>query len=104
MQTLRNLIFVYAFGDKIGQLRISGLAFAGACGYSSGRTGVENVLEYYAVNRISNRLTPCQLQIGSSPAGYFEGYLTDLRLDILQPEARMTQFTLDFQVFPEAIQ
>lgn len=100
--TFDDVIFVYAFGSRISQMRISGLAFNGDCADRSGGgvTGIERVMTFYRTNRIAARATPIQLQVGTTAAGRFRGYLTNFRADIVKPEARLAQFAFIFHVFP----
>lgn len=99
--TLRDVIYVYVFGDRISQLRIEGLAFAAGCP-DGGPSGIEMIMEAYQGNRIAARPDPLQLAIGVGPAGRFRGYMTGFRADIVKPEARIAQFSFTFHVFPGA--
>lgn len=113
LHTLKDLIYVYVFGERIGTITISGISFAGSCQpATSGRgsrartdtkTGIEHILEYYEQNSIARRSTPITIQIGANTSGHFTGFLTNLRVNILQPEARMAQFAFQFQSFPRAM-
>ncbi len=100
MHTLREVIYSYVFGDRISQVRIGGLSFAGACDDSSGMSGIERILQLWDENKISSRSTPVRLQIGVSSAGLFTGHITSLRAEIIRPEARICQFAFLMHVFP----
>ena len=97
--TCRDVIYAYVFGNRISQVRVAGIAFTGSCddGFT---TGIEQVLELYAENNIAARATPLQLQVGTGFAGRFTGFLTNMRAEIVRPENRLSQFALDFKVFP----
>lgn len=101
LHTLKDKIYIYVFGDRISQIRIAGLAFADTCP-GGGPSGFELVLGFYQANRVANRATPSQIQIGTSAAGHFQGYLTNFKGDVFKPEARVTQFGLIYHVFPES--
>lgn len=97
--TCKDIVYVYVFGRRISAMRISGLAFADRCP-GGGATGIEQVIDYYNQNGIAQRPTPIQVQIGTSGAGRFRGYLTNARAEIVKAEARIGQFALLFSVFP----
>lgn len=99
VHTLKSIIYIYTFGDRISQLRLGGLAFQAACNAGQG-TGIEALLGYYEQNRIAARSQPIQVQIGTEAAGRFRGYLTHFKADLLKPEARITYFSLLLHVIP----
>jgi hypothetical protein len=100
VHTLRDLIYVYAFGERIGSLRIAGISFAGGCGDNTNVSGIENVLAFYEANRIGNRNTPMTVGIGTTDAGRFSGFLTRLQVGISRPEARLAQFAFELSTIP----
>jgi hypothetical protein len=97
--TLNETVYAYVFGDRISQLRLSGLAFASGCD-GGGQSGIELIMQWYEANKISARERPIQAQIGTSSAGRLRGYLTHMRADVIRPEARISQFALIMHVFP----
>jgi hypothetical protein len=99
MHTLKDLVYVYSFGERIGQIRASGMAFARLC---NGTEGLKAVLAYYEANRLEVRSSPISIVIGTSGAGRFRGFLTELNVDVSRPEARLAQFGLQFHVLPSA--
>jgi hypothetical protein len=101
MHTLKDLVYVYSFGERIGQIRASGMAFARLC---NGTEGLPAVLAYYEANRLEVRSTPISIVIGTSGAGRFRGFLTELNVDVSRPEARLAQFGMQFHVLPSAKQ
>jgi hypothetical protein len=98
--TLDDVIYVYAFGDRISQLRIDGMAFTSNCNEAGGTGGIEAILDAYAANRIAARDEPIQIQIGTSVSGRFRGYLTGLRNDIARPDERIGTFSFLFHIIP----
>jgi hypothetical protein len=95
--TCADVIYEYAFGDRISQLQISGLAFAAGCDASQS-TGLELMISWYKANRIAVRSEPIQIAVGTT--AIFRGRLTNFRADITRPEANLAQFGLIFHVFP----
>jgi hypothetical protein len=99
--TLGDLIYSYVFGGgrRISSMQVAGAAFAGSC-QAGVMSGIDNVLSYYEQFRIGARAAPVAAQIGTSPAGYFEAFLTGAAADISHPEGRICQFALNFHVLP----
>lgn len=100
LHTLGGNIYVYVFGDRIGQLGISGLAFESVCGNTAGAIGIERVLDYYASNRIASRKTPIKVTLGVSTT--VAGYLVAVAGDIVDPSSKMYQFSLQFIMAPQS--
>ena len=98
MQTLQDNVYVYVFGDKLGELRVSGIVFAGKCKGSDGsdESGFSKVLQYYTANKISNDEkpgVPMQLEIGSTKLSAF---LVNVQTSVDRPVEGLGQFTLSF--------
>ena len=100
MHSLRDLIYTYVFGERMGQILISGISFADQCPGLTPKSGIEYVLEYYEMNRLGRRPTPVTIQLGTTPAGRFIGFLTGLQVNLQQAETRMATFGLTFAAFP----
>ena len=95
MQTLQDNVYVYVFGDKLGELRVSGIVFSGKC-VNQIASGFSKVLKYYTDNKISNKKTPgipTQLTIGTTE---FSAFLVHVQTSIDRPVEGLGQFTLNF--------
>jgi hypothetical protein len=101
LHTLKDLVYVYSFGERIGQIRASGLCFASMCnGPSDG--GLPTLLDYYETHRLEMRSQPISIAVGTSNNGRFRGFLCELNFDVARPEARLAQFGLQFHALPSA--
>jgi hypothetical protein len=98
LHTLRDFIYIYVFGERIGQASVSGLSFWDTCD-GGGVHGLEWVNYYYLQNRVSQRATPVTIILGSGTPFY--GFLTGLTLDLNNPENLIGQYALNFNVIPE---
>lgn len=98
LHTLGGNIYVYVFGDRMGQLGISGLAFDSTCEDPYNTLGIERVLDYYAQNRIANRSTPVKVTIGVKTT--LAGYLAAINGDVVDPKSRIYQFNMQFLLAP----
>lgn len=115
LHTLRDFIYVYTFGERVGQLAVEGVAFNAQCESladsvdADGNTflasqphGLEHVQAYYLDNRIVERPDPIAIVFGVDTA--FNAFLTGLRWQVIDSIERpfLGQFTLGFHVIPEA--
>lgn len=100
LHTLGGNIYVYVFGDRVGSLGISGLAFDSVCEDAAGTIGIERVLDYYAQNRIANRKTPVKITIGVKTT--LAGYLVAVAGDAVDPKSKIYQFNLQFMLAPQS--
>ena len=98
LHTLGGQVFVYVFGDKIGQLGISGLSFDSVCEDPAGTLGIERVLNYYSGHRIAARQTPVKVTIGTATT--LSGYLLGITGDVVDPKSRIWQFNMEFALIP----
>lgn len=105
LHTLDQFIYLYAFGDRIGELVLSGIAFAGTCAKDMGGNRIEkelapnNVLSYYAQNSVSRADGPEPTFITIGDAGnVILGFLTGVRLDMPNPTMPIVQWALRYSV------
>lgn len=99
LHTMQDLVHVYSFGERVGNIRAAGLAFARTC---AGIEGLTTVLEYYERNRLEARSRPVSIVIGTSGAGRFRGFLTAVHADIARPESAVAQFGFQFLMLPSS--
>lgn len=95
--SLGGPVYVYVFGDLMGNVSISGTAFAGLCDNRS-QTGIEEVFDYYNANRASQRSEVVTVSYGSES---MEGFLTHLALSPMNPELMLTNFTFIIRTLPK---
>lgn len=94
---LKEVTYVYGFGDRIGSIRISGLTFSKNC-QGSGQ-GIGQVLSWYASSRAVDDVT-CQLHLGG---GAYSGYLEEVEAGLDNPELQMGSFTLRLASLPSML-
>ena len=99
LHTLGGNVFVYVFGDRIGKVVISGIAFEGTCGgffgsvFRGSKVGVERVLDYYWQERIAGRKTPIKVTIGAGTI--LVGYVTSVTAKVQDEASRMFTFSIE---------
>jgi hypothetical protein len=102
LHTLGGQVYVYVFGDRIGDLVLQGFAFDSVCGNPVGLLGIESVLNYYSANRIAARKTPLRITIGASTT--LRAYLLDVAGDVQDTKSRMWQFSLHLALIPRDVE
>lgn len=94
--SLGGPVYVYVFGDKMGNITVTGTAFAGHCD-DPNNNGLKEVIDYYNENRASQRSEVVTVTYGSDS---FDGFLTRLELRPKDPEAMMTSFAIVINTLP----
>lgn len=91
MHSINDLVHIFVFGERIGEMTLSGLAFPQACDNFGGRpgSGVEDILQYYYKNRVAARGAPIAVQFGSLT---YQGFLGGVKMDLVRPEALIGQW------------
>ena len=97
LNTLRNYIYVYVFGEKMGDITISGLTFIGGCHRGANFNGYTSLINYYGNYAIANTGSPIGIQIGM--VGLY-AFLVGVQIKLQNPEARIGQFVFHFKMIP----
>lgn len=114
LHTVGNDVYVYVFGDRMGQIVLHGLSFAQACpqtrttnatrqaaiGSQNVKHGFELLYEWYKQNRIAARKAPVTATIGWNTS--FEGFVTALNGDVQDSLHRTIQFQMTIATLPTA--
>lgn len=103
LHTVGNDVYVYVFGDRMGQIVLHGLSFAQACPgekTATARHGFELLYQWYVANRIAARKSTVTAIIGASTG--FEGFVTALNGDVQDSLHRTIQFQMTIATLPTA--
>jgi len=69
-ESIGDASFLYVFGDKPEVMTVSGIVFYTDCNAgqanASNRQGIDNLLAYYESNKVSKRIAPMDLIIGTT--------------------------------------
>lgn len=95
LHTLYDTIYVYIFGTRIGELVVSGMAFAETCW--AGSDGPGEVLETYQNERIASKGQPVVVVFGGSS---FRAFLTGSNVQITDAERNLGQWSYRLSVPP----
>ena len=103
MQTLGSDIYVYTFGDRIGQMTLGGLAFATAdCSLKPGagtEHGIAKVRRFYVNNKISSRKDPLEIALGNSDQ-VVTAFLTGFSFSIADIPTSLISWQMSLAVIP----
>jgi len=117
LHTIGNDVYVYVFGDRMGQIQIHGISFQGDCmtgggggirglvptqttPTGAGRHGFELLYDWYENNRLAAKLSPVTVTIGRSTI--FKGFLTSLTGSVQDPIHRTIEYSLTIATIPGA--
>lgn len=102
MQTLGADIYIYVFGDRMGDMALSGVAFAKDC-EEMGDTehGMAKVMRWYRDNRLAKRRDPVDVVLGNADGEPFSGFVTGMNLNLLDLQSMLVTFELRLALVPE---
>lgn len=95
LHSLDEFTYVFAFGDRVGELTISGVAFTRRCPGLEKTAGP--LYQYYLDNRVSASLTPTKITIMEMPTTLI-GFLTGMHAEIPNPSLPIIQWALRYHV------
>jgi len=98
LHTLGNRVYVYSFGDRMGQLQLSGIAFASRCEAESSSHSAKNVLDWYKLNKASIRRDAINVSIFDYS---FQAFLVGLTADVIDEKTKLVQWNLNLATLPE---
>jgi len=96
LHTVNEFIYLYVFGDRIGELVLTGMGFFGDVCPGTLGAGVCELLDFYKENRVAKRPDPVSVSMGD--CGTFLAFLTGMRIEIAKPETSVAQWVLRFNV------
>ena len=102
LHTLSEFIYFYAFGDRVSELNITGMAFiASSCGPSivKRKDSLKDVYDFYKTNRATKkRARAISLTLGKVDT--FWAFLTGMRMEIPRADIPLAQYLLRLHVVP----
>lgn len=102
LHTIGSTIYVYAFGDRIGQMTISGLAAAASCNDRGGQHGIEQILAWYKRNKLTARKSPVTMVLGQSTT--VRGFVTSFNGSVFDHRFYLMQFSISMMLLPDVTQ
>lgn len=88
-QTMGEAVYAFIFGDMLGELSLTGVAFSRLCGADG--DGVEQLLAAYDAFKLSARGRPLMVNLGNIT---FRALLVGSQLSLADPEMLLAQWSL----------
>lgn len=88
LHTVSNFVYLYAFGDRVSVLNLTGIGFVKTCDNAS-KTQIQKVYDFYKTRRIAKKTEPMDIVItstGNEANFKFRGYLTGMNIDLKQSD------------------
>ena len=98
MHALGKQIYVYSFGERMGSIEISGVAFYRKCAVGGTKASIVGVMDFYRENSVSNRKTPLSVTIGGEG---LTGFVKGVRTTFSDPSTGVIGFTIMMASMPE---
>lgn len=106
LHTVSDFVYFYAFGDRISELNITGMAFiARSCGSGSvvlSRDGIFDVYDQYMERRATNpskKMEAVRLTLGNIDT--FWALVTGMRIEIPRADIPIAQWVMRLHVIPQ---
>jgi len=110
MHTLGSLVYVYVFGDKIGQMTLHGVSFPGLCDANEAdgkpmpenrreSTSVEPILQWYNEHKMSRRQQPVRITMGRNIV--LEGFIQALSVNVSDAATGLAEWAMQLAILPE---
>ena len=104
--SLADMIYLFSFGDEMGDLTIGGFASTDVCTGDNSSSGLKTFLDYYKNQRLSRRREPLSLTLlAGGEAETREVYLRGHRIsgNADGATARVFQYSMVFSLVPEGL-
>lgn len=102
MHSLNDTIYINVFGNKMGQMTLSGILFlSDVCVGTNKNTEppFEKFYDYYINNNALSRPSSLKIQIGTG--GIFQAFIISFTFQIVDPQTALGQFSMTLAVVPK---
>lgn len=102
LHTIDNFLYLYAFGDRISIISVSGLSAVTPC-FNARKIEIQKTYSYYLQNRVAKKTEPLDIVLqgegGPSLQFKFKGYLTGATIDVknTDPSGTVAPWQLKFE-------
>jgi len=102
LHTVNDFIYLYVFGDRVGELQVSGMAFLGGrCDAAGASDDQCAAVSFYNTNKVSNCTSPLKISIEGCDSSTFFAFLTGMALEVPRPDLPIVQWGLRFNIVQE---
>lgn len=100
VSTFDDSVYAYIFGDKIGQIRVSGICFNETCNAGVRTSGFYNVMQQYRNARAANAAISNPLTYITVAGGTYSAFLLAMNLDANDAARNIGAWSYDFAAMP----
>jgi hypothetical protein len=95
-------VYTYAFAERAGSMRLSGILVPTVCGASSSTNSLKELMEYFDSYNAFKREAPLAVAIGSGPkVVVLQALLQEVKVNIARPEQMLGQVAFGFRTIPD---
>lgn len=100
LHTVNDFIYLYVFGDRVGELHVSGMGFLGdSCGGGEkDSSGTCKAFSFYNTNKVSACTNPLRISLSECNGASFFAFLTGLAIEQPRPDLPIVQWGLRFNI------
>ena len=102
MHTLKDTIYINVFGNKIGQMTLSGIIFLGDVCISGGGKqsgGLDLFYNFFTDNNVVGKADPVVVQIGKGIT--LKTFILGFNFNVADAQTSLGQFTMTMAVIPK---
>lgn len=96
-QTFNGVVHIHAFGERMGDLGLSGVLFRNSCRTHRYGFGINQVVDYFNSNSLRLRDRPITVAVGTQAA---RGFLVDISATMQESEISLGSFQLALKLLP----
>ena len=101
MHTLREHIYIYSFGQRMGAMQINGVLLWDTCdGSANAKSGLWAIMKFYKSWNVGTQLTPVTIILGAKGSVNVSGFLDNMATTFSDPEKGLTGFRMHFSTLP----
>jgi len=98
LHTIGNDVYVYVFGDRMGQIVLHCLSFPSRCNGDDSVHGFQHLYDWYRDNRIARSRDLVTVTLGGIA---FRGFLIGSSPEFTDPDTKISQTQLVLSLLPE---
>ena len=100
MHTLKEHIYVYSFGQRMGALELNGIMLWNSCNTNT-QSGLWAVMKFYKAFNVGQQLTPVTVILGATSSVNVSGFLDNMSTTYSDPDKGLIGFRMHFSTLPE---
>lgn len=99
MHTLKEHLYVYSFGQRMGAFELNGVMLWNTCDYGA-KPGLWAVMKFYKTYNVGRQMTPVTIILGSAGSVIVFGFLDNMTTTYSDPDQGLLGFRMHFSTLP----